>query len=278
MPATASAITREAITAVRSARRIIRLIQTPLMPSTSSIPSTKRPATSSASATPPKRVAASANSAACEMVSKDSANSAPIATTAHERCTVRKRPEHPGLEAGWRHDGIRPGDQHGAQVEESEPEQEDDRHRGARDLEPRRRLPAGGQRAGAQAPRAARPRRAPAKTDCRPRARDADARARCSASGRRSSRGDRRRTRAASPTQTRAGKARSRWREGCPWHPRRPPGRPYEQCAMTSYHGTRPGKTNCLTWIRNAVSGAGGRDGGGSAACPTWHACLRSPR
>lgn len=86
------AITREAMAAVRSARRMRRLIHKPLAPSTASMPRTKRPHTNNASGSPPKRLAASAKSAAWEIVSKEMAKSAPTAATAHGLRTVTMRP------------------------------------------------------------------------------------------------------------------------------------------------------------------------------------------
>ncbi len=132
IPPTVSAIKRDAITAVRSARRIIRLIQTPLIPSTSSMPSTNSPATSNASAITTEARGREREQRGLrngvERQREQRADRRHGPGSAHGE----EAPEQPRLEPGRRDDGIRTRDQYCAQVHEREAEQEHDRHRRAR--------------------------------------------------------------------------------------------------------------------------------------------------
>jgi hypothetical protein len=77
--ATASVITRDAAAARLLMPITSRLIHQPLTPSTHAMPATNAPATGSTWSAPPNCAAPTANKAACDTVSNDSAKSAPTA-------------------------------------------------------------------------------------------------------------------------------------------------------------------------------------------------------
>ena len=151
MAATVHAMTRDATTAVRSARRMRRLIQTPLMPSTTSMPSTNKPATSSACEDAAETLRSEREQRGLrdrvERQREQRANRGDRPRPAHGDETA----EQSALQSGRGNDRVRRGGQHGADVDEGEPEQEHDRHADAGDFEPCRRLPAPRQRPAASA-------------------------------------------------------------------------------------------------------------------------------
>ena len=194
MPATVSAITRDAMAAVRSALRMSRLIQSPFAPSIASMPSTKSAATNSACVSPAEPPCREREQRRLRHGVERQREQHPDG--GHRPCPpdIEKAPKQPRPEARRGHNRMGSSQQHRADIEKREPEQEDHRDRGAGDLEPCRRLPARCQRSRDQRDEHhdnAMPQREQ-RVGARASRRLA---ARCSASTRRSSPDDRRRSR-----------------------------------------------------------------------------------
>ena len=119
---TANAKTRAATLVVASARAINRLIHSALTPSTEAIANTKSTATMIVVSSPPNRLAATANSAARDTVSNETANNAPTPGNGQRASGGDEAAKHAEPEtADWRAASIGRTDD-AAQVDDGEHE------------------------------------------------------------------------------------------------------------------------------------------------------------